>query len=259
MTATTARARAPEPAVKLPRSIRACLFDLDGVLTDTATVHAEAWKETFDAFLRQWAQQTGEAFVPLDLVRDYRCSIDGKPRSDGVRSFLSSRGIVLPEGSHDDRPGDNTVAGLANRKHELFLALFHLRGVQAFTGSIRFVHAAQRTGLRCAVVSASADCLDVLEAAGIADLFEVRVDALVAERERLRAKPAPDMFLAAALMLGARPAEAAVFEDALAGVAAGRSGRFGLVVGVDRAGQAEALRANGADIVVSDLAELLEP
>jgi beta-phosphoglucomutase family hydrolase len=245
--------------LKLPSAIRACLFDLDGVLTDTASLHAAAWKEMFDTFLRSRAADEGAQFVPFDPVRDYREFIDGKQRSDGVRSFLASRGIALPEGSPGDPADALTVSRLGDRKNELLLAMIHERGVQAYDGSVRFVQAVRDAGLRRAVVSASANCREVLEAAGIADLFEVRVDGNVARQEHLRGKPAPDMFLAAARMLGVAPGEAAVFEDALAGVAAGRAGGFGLVVGVDRVGQADALRAHGADIVVTDLAELLSP
>ena len=245
--------------MKLPSAIRACLFDLDGVLTDTVSLHAAAWKEMFDTFLRWRAADEGAQFVPFDPVRDYREFIDGKQRSDGVRSFLASRGIALPEGSPGDPADALTVSSLGDRKNELLLAMIHERGVQAYDGSVRFVQAVRDAGLRRAVVSASANCREVLEAAGIADLFEVRVDGNVAQQEHLRGKPAPDMFLAAARMLGVAPGEAAVFEDALAGVAAGRAGGFGLVVGVDRVGQADALRAHGADSVVTDLAELLSP
>lgn len=252
------RTHAASTLLRLPRTIRACLFDLDGVLTDTATVHAEAWKEMFDAFLRARAPE-GSPFTPFDPVRDYDEYIDGKQRFDGVRSFLDSRAVELPEGRHDDPPGADTIGGIGNRKNELVLAMIHRRGVKAYDGSVRFVHAAREAGLRRAVVSASANCQEVLEVAGIADLFEARVDGVVAEREHLRGKPAPDMFLAAARIIDVQPSEAAVFEDALAGVAAGRSGRFGLVVGVDRVGQADALRDHGADVVVSDLGELLAP
>jgi beta-phosphoglucomutase family hydrolase len=245
--------------LQLPSTIRACLFDLDGVLTDTARVHAEAWKEMFDTFLRVRATCEGAAFVSFDPVRDYEEYIDGKQRFDGVRSFLASRGIELPEGSRDDPADAETIGGLGNRKNELVVAMIDRRGVHAYEGSVRFVRAARDAGLQRAVVSASANCRKVLEAAGITDLFEARVDGVVAEREHLRGKPTPDMFLTAARILEVDPDEAAVFEDALAGVAAGRAGRFGLVVGVDRVGQADALRAHGADIVVSDLAELLEP
>jgi len=242
----------------LARPVAACLFDLDGVLTDTATVHAAAWKEMFDAFLRERAQREGAAFVPFDAVADYDEYVDGKRRLDGVRSFLASRGIELPEGTPEDPPSADTVGGLGNRKNELVLAIMRREGVQVFEGSVRFVRAARDAGLRRAVVSASSNCREVLEAAGIADLFEVRLDGIVADREHLRGKPAPDTYLAAAARLAVEPAQAAVFEDALAGVAAGRAGGFGLVVGVDRAGQADALRERGADVVVSDLAELLE-
>jgi beta-phosphoglucomutase family hydrolase len=247
------------PALNLPSTIRACLFDLDGVLTDTASLHAAAWKEMFDAFLRARATQEGTEFVPFDPAQDYRDYIDGKQRSDGVRSFLASRGITLPEGSPVDPANALTVASLGDRKNELVLAMIHERGVQPYDGSVRFVQAVRDAGLRRAVVSASANCREVLEAAGIADLFEARVDGIVAAREHLRGKPAPDMFLHAARTVGVAPGEAAVFEDALAGVAAGRAGKFGLVVGVDRVGQADALRAHGAGIVVTDLAELLSP
>lgn len=242
----------------LPSEIQACLFDLDGVLTQTAKVHAAAWKEMFDAFLRARAAQTGEPFVPFDAVEDYDEYVDGKPRYDGVRSFLQSRGIALPEGDPTDPPSAETVAGLGNRKNELVLALIHRDGVEAYDGSVRYVHAVREAGVHRAVVSSSANCREVLAAAGIEDLFEVRIDGLVAEREHLRGKPAPDTFLAAARAFGVQPSQAAVFEDALAGVAAGRAGRFGFVVGVDRAGQADSLRAHGADLVVSDLAELLD-
>ncbi len=242
----------------LPGRIRACLFDLDGVLTQTARVHAAAWQEMFDSFLRERAARTGEPFVPFDPVADYTAYVDGKPRYDGVRSFLAARGIRLPEGNPSDPPSAETVYGLGNRKNELVLALLKRDGVQVFEGSVRYVRAARDAALHRAVVSASANCRDVLEAAGIEDLFEVRIDGIVAEQKHLRGKPAPDTFLAAAEAVGAQPAESAVFEDALAGVEAGRAGRFGFVVGVDRAGQREALREHGADVVVSDLAELME-
>jgi beta-phosphoglucomutase family hydrolase len=242
----------------LPGRIRACLFDLDGVLTKTAKVHAAAWKEMFDAFLRDRAKDTGEPFVPFDPADDYNAYVDGKPRYDGVRSFLASRGIDLPEGNPDDPPAANTVYGLGNRKNELVLALLKRDGVEAYEGSVRYVRAVRAAGLHTAVVSASANCKDVLKAARIEDLFEVRIDGIVAEQKRLRGKPAPDTFLAAAEQLAVEPAAATVFEDAVAGVEAGRAGKFGFVVGVDRVGHREALLEDGADIVVSDLSELLE-
>src|SRR3954466_7266650 len=241
----------------LPRTIRACLFDLDGVLTRTARVHATAGKEMFDAFLRDRAAQREEPFVPFDPL-DYRGYIDGRLRYDGVRSFLSSRGIELPEGAATDSPDANTVHGLGNRKNELVLSLIRTKGVDAYDGSVRYVRAAGDAGLARAVVSASANARDVLEAAGIADLFEVRIDGNVAAEQHLRGKPAPDTFVAAAKGLEVDASEAVVFEDAIAGVAAGRAGGFGFVVGVDRAGKAEALHEHGADVVVHDLAELLE-
>jgi beta-phosphoglucomutase family hydrolase len=241
----------------LPAGNRAGLFDLDGVVTQTARVHAAAWKQMFDAFLRERAARSGEPFVEFDEVADYDEYVDGKPRLDGVRSFLAARGIELPDGDPDDPPGAATVSGLGSRKNELVLAMIERDGVETYDGSVRYLHAARAAGLRRAVVTSSANCGQVLDAAGIADLFEVRVDGVVAKRERLHGKPAPDTFLAAARALEVEPAAAAVFEDALAGVAAGQAGGFGYVVGVDRVGQAEALRAHGADVVVSDLAELL--
>ncbi|HEY6778357.1 MAG TPA: beta-phosphoglucomutase family hydrolase [Thermoleophilaceae bacterium] len=242
----------------LPDGVRACLFDLDGVLTQTAKVHAAAWKEMFDSYLRSRADAAGERFVPFDEESDYDEYVDGKPREDGVRSFLHSRGIELPPGSPDDPPERETVAGLGNRKNEIVLRLIHERGVQAYEGSVRYVNAAREAGLRRAVVSSSTNCRDVLRAASIEDLFEARIDGVVAEREHLRGKPAPDTFLAGARALSTPATEAAVFEDALAGVAAGRAGGFGFVVGVDRVGQADALREHGASVVVQDLSELLE-
>jgi beta-phosphoglucomutase family hydrolase len=241
----------------LPTGVTACLFDLDGVLTQTAKVHAAAWKQMFDDYLRKRARRTGEAFVPFDPIREYDQYVDGKPRYDGVRAFLASRGVKLPEGDPDDTPDAETIHGLGNRKNEIVLRLIREQGVQPYEGSVSYVKAVQAAGLRRAVVSSSTNCRDVLAAAGIQDLFEAIVDGVVAEREHLEGKPAPDTFLAGARTLGVEPAEAAVFEDALAGVEAGRAGRFGFVVGVDRVGQAEALRAHGADLVVDDLAKLL--
>jgi beta-phosphoglucomutase family hydrolase len=241
----------------LPDGIRGCLFDLDGVLTKTAKVHDAAWKEMFDSYLRERSRMTGEPFVPFDPARDYEEYVDGKPRLEGTRSFLASRGIELPEGRKDDPADAQTVYGLSNRKNEIVLRRIRADGVEAYEGSVRYARAVRDAGLHSAVVSSSANCRDVLAAAGIEDLFEARIDGIVAEREHLRGKPAPDTFLAGARALGLEPRAAAVFEDALAGVAAGRAGAFGYVVGVDRVGQADALREHGADVVVADLAELL--
>jgi len=242
----------------LPDGIRALLFDLDGVLTETATVHAAAWKQMFDEYLRKRAERTGEKLAPFDAEADYGEYVDGKPRYDGVRSFLESRGISLPEGSDGDPPGAETIRGLGNRKNEIVLRLIHTDGVKAYPGSVRYLKAAREAGLRLAVVSSSTNCHDVLVAAGIDGFFDVRIDGVVAEREHLSGKPAPDTFLAGARELGTSPREAAVFEDALAGVAAGRAGGFACVVGIDRLDHAEALSDRGATIVVTDLAELLE-
>ncbi|AXE24579.1 hypothetical protein C0216_14915 [Streptomyces globosus] len=242
----------------LPDHVRTCLFDLDGVLTRTAKVHAAAWKQMFDDFLRRRAEHTGSPFVPFDAVRDYDEYVDGRPREDGVRTFLASRGITLPDGAADDGPDRETVHGLGSRKNGLVLRMIREQGVEAYEGSVAYVRAARDAGLRRAVVSSSANCRDVLAAAGIADLFEERVDGLTIAEQHLRGKPAADSYLAAARLFGVAPAEAAVFEDALAGVAAGRAGGFGFVVGVDRAGQAGALRDHGANVVVGDLAELLD-
>lgn len=256
MTAAAPRSREPS-SLGLPPAVRACLFDLDGVLTKTAAVHAAAWKQMFDAFLRGRAGRPGEILDPFDALHDYDSHVDGKERNDGVRSFLRARGIELPEGAHGDPAEADTIVGLGNRKNELVLEMLRRGGVDAYAGSVRFVRAVREAGLGSAVVSASTNCREVLDAAGIAALFDVRVDGVTAEEQRLAGKPAPDMFLAAAELLGAEPASAAVFEDSLAGVEAGRAGRFALVVGVDRVGQAGALRAHGADVVVADLAELL--
>jgi beta-phosphoglucomutase family hydrolase len=241
----------------LPDGIKGLLFDLDGVLTQTAKVHAAAWKQTFDEYLRARAERDGEEFKEFDKVADYDEYVDGKPRYDGVRSFLESRGIKLPEGNHDDPPTAETVSGIGNRKNDLVLRLIKEQGVEAYEGSVRYVKAARDAGLRRAVVSSSANCKDVLEAAGISDLFEARIDGIVAEQQHLKGKPHPDTFLAGAKALGMSAAESVVFEDALAGVEAGRAGRFGYVVGVDRVGQADALREHGASVVVKDLQELL--
>ncbi len=258
---TPARPGVPEPvrgpaALGLPRGIRACLFDLDGVLTRTASLHAIAWKRTFDGFLRRRAARTGGSFRPFDPVRDYDEYLDGKPRSEGVRSFLAARGIALPEGGSHDPAGSESVTGLGDRKNRLVRELIRRRGVRVYEGSVRYVRAARSEGLRCAVVSSSTNCRAVLAAAGIQRLFHVTIDGRVARREHLAGKPAPATYLAAAARLSVPPEEGAVFEDSLAGVEAGRAGRFGCVVGIDRSGQRAALRRHGADRVVRDLSEL---
>jgi beta-phosphoglucomutase family hydrolase len=241
-------------ALGLPDGVRLCLFDLDGVLTDTAAVHTVAWGEMFDAYLRE---RDGGGFTPFDRGADYTRYVDGKPRADGVRSFLESRGIALPDGDPDDGPDRETVHGLGARKNDLVLELIERDGVEVFPRSVAYLEAVRAAGLRTAVVSSSANTRQVLEVTGIADLLELRVDALVAREHDLPGKPAPDTFLYAAAQLGGGPHDAAVFEDALAGVAAGAAGGFAYVVGVDRAGQADALRDAGAHRVVRELDELL--
>jgi beta-phosphoglucomutase family hydrolase len=241
----------------LPAHVTACLFDLDGVLTQTARVHNAAWTATFDDFLRRHAAATGEPFRPFDPGDDYNRYVDGRPRADGVRTFLASRGIVLPEGQPDDPSDAETVNGVGNRKNVLLLEHLRAHGVDVFPGSVAYLQAATAAGLRRAVVTASANGREVVAAAGLEPLLEARVDGLVARAQGLRGKPHPDTFLAGAKLLGVEPANAAVFEDALAGVAAGRAGGFGYVVGVDRVGQAAELREHGADVVVTDLADLL--
>jgi beta-phosphoglucomutase family hydrolase len=242
----------------LPDGITALLFDLDGVLTNTASVHDAAWKETFDEYLRQRASRTGEEFVPFDPHADYDRYVDGKPRADGVRDFLASRGITLPEGDPEDPPDAETVNGIGNRKNEKLLRRIRRDGVEVYEGSRRYLEAARDAGLRRAVVSSSANTGDVLRVTGLDKLVEGRVDGVTIREQHLKGKPAPDTFLEGAKLLGVAPAHAAVFEDALAGVQAGRAGHFGHVVGVDRVGQADALREHGADVVVRDLAELLD-
>jgi beta-phosphoglucomutase family hydrolase len=242
------------PALGLPEGIRICLFDLDGVLTDTAAVHTVAWKQMFDAYLRE---RDGAGFVPFDAATDYPRYVDGKPRADGVRSFLRSRGIELPEGALDDGPDQETVHGLGARKNDLVLALIERDGVVVFPPSVAYLEAVRAAGLRTAVVSSSANTEQVLQVTGLAPLLDVRMDALVAREHGLKGKPAPDTFLAAAAALGGGPEDSAVFEDALAGVESGVAGGFAYVVAIDRVGQAEALQAAGADVVVRELDELM--
>jgi beta-phosphoglucomutase family hydrolase len=241
----------------LPEGTRACLFDLDGVLTDTASVHAAAWKQMFDEFLAARAAREGVPHRPFDLAADYGPYVDGRPRLEGTREFLRSRGITLPEGGPDDDPDAETVYALSTRKNDLVQD--HIAGgeVVVYPGSVRYLEAVRGAGLATAVVSSSANAEQVLAAAGLTALVDHRVDGVTAKERGLPGKPAPDTFLAAAADLGVEPAAAVVFEDAIAGVAAGRAGNFGAVVGVDRHGQPETLRESGADVVVGDLAELL--
>jgi beta-phosphoglucomutase family hydrolase len=241
----------------LPEKVRACLFDLDGVLTDTASVHTKAWKAMFDVYLSQRAERTGEKFVPFDAAADYRTYVDGKKREDGVRSFLSSRGIELPDGNPDDGGDAETVYGLGNRKNDMFQKVLDKDGVEVFDGSRRYLEAASAAGMGIAVVSSSANTREVLELTGLERFVQKRVDGVTLREEHITGKPAPDSYLRGAQLLDVAPDAAAVFEDALSGVAAGRAGNFGYVVGVDRVGHAEDLRRSGADIVVTDLAELL--
>jgi beta-phosphoglucomutase family hydrolase len=242
----------------LPDGVRAGLFDLDGVLTSTAKVHAAAWKKMFDAYLEERSARTGDAFVPFDVQADYGTYVDGKPRAAGTRDFLASRGIELSEGGNDDPPTAETIKGLGTRKNEIVLRLIREMGVEAYPGSVRYLNCARDAGLARIVVSSSTNCRDVLAVAGLDELIDGVVDGVYAEQAHLRGKPAPDTFLAGAELAAVTPGEAAVFEDALAGVEAGRAGSFRYVVGVDRVGHVDALRDHGADVVVRDLEELLD-
>jgi beta-phosphoglucomutase family hydrolase len=242
----------------LPDGIRACLFDLDGVLTDTAAVHSKAWAEMFDAYLQERSHRTGEPFVAFDPAADYEAFVDGKPREAGVRDFLASRGISLPEGNADDPPDAETIAALGTRKNTIVQRRIEQDGVKVFDGSRRFLEAAEKAGLRRAVVSSSANTAHVLRVTGLDVFVEERIDGLTAKAQHLQGKPAPDTYLAGARAVGVTAGEAAVFENALAGVEAGRAGQFGFVVGVDRVGHGPALTEHGADVVVTDLAQLLD-
>jgi beta-phosphoglucomutase family hydrolase len=241
----------------LPDGARACLFDLDGVLTDTASVHAASWKQMFDDYLRVRAERDGTPFKPFDVKDDYGPYVDGRPRLDGTRGFLASRGIHLPDGAPDDPPGAETLWGLSTRKNDLVQEKIRTVGVDVYPGSVRYLHAVKAAGLFAACVSSSANAEQVLEVAGLSAMIDHRVDGVVAKQRGLPGKPAPDTFLAAAADLGVPKEQAVVFEDALAGVESGRAGGFGFVVGVDRVGHADALREHGADVVVQDLGELL--
>lgn len=241
-----------------PDRFDAVLFDLDGVLTSTAAIHATCWKLMFDYFLQHRAEETGEPFVPFDMDKDYKSFVDGKLRYDGVKGFLSSRKIQLPYGSPEDDPQLETVCGLGNRKDALVKKRLDNEGVEVFAGSVAVVNWLRERGIRTAVVSASKNCRQILQTAGIRDLFEQVVDGEVAERLHLAGKPAPDTFIKGAELLGVAPNRAVVVEDAISGVQAGRAGGFGLVIGVDRHGDPDSLLRHGADRVVADLGELLD-
>lgn len=245
------------PALKLPVSIRACLFDMDGVLTQTATVHAAAWKEMFDDYLRAHAGKHDEEFVPFDISTDYVKYVDGKLRQDGVRSFLESRGISLPEGEADDDASQDTIYGLGTRKNNRVVELIRTEGVDVYPDAVAFLKAVRDAGLKTAVVSASRNTPDVLRVTGLQDEFEFVMHGGIAGEQGLAGKPAPDTFLAAAEALGEEPSACVVLEDAIVGVQAGVAGNFGYVIGVDRVDHGDELRANGADIVVGNLEELV--
>src|SRR5215469_12342519 len=236
----------------------AVLLDLDGVITDTANLHAACWKQMFDGYLQKRATEEGEPFRPFDLATDYRPYVDGKPRFDGVRDFLSSRGIQLPEGNPDDLAEVEPVCGLGNRKNDLVNHLIADVGVEPYEGTVRFIHQLRRNGFKIAVVTSSQNCTAVLKAAKLDDLFEVQVDGNTIHAQRLAGKPAPDTFLMAAKLLGAEQMRSVVIEDAISGVQAGVNGKFGLVIGIARKGNAEELKHQGAHLVVNDLAELLD-
>ena len=236
----------------------AVLFDLDGVITDTANLHATCWKQMFDEYLQKRARQTGEAFRPFEVASDYLLYVDGKPRFDGVRDFLKSRGIELPEGSPEDPTDAETVCGLGNRKNDLVNDAIAEVGVVPYDGSVQFIHRLRRDGFRIAVVTSSQNCTAVLQAAKLDELFEVRVDGNVINAQQLAGKPAPDTFLLAAKLLGVEPKRTVVIEDAISGVQAGSDGDFGLVIGIARKNNAEELKRHGADLVVCDLDELMD-
>ena len=240
-----------------PDKYDAVFFDLDGVITATAKVHAKCWKVMFDEYLRKRSAKLGEPFRPFEIDPDYRLYVDGKPRFNGVRDFLTSRKINLPEGTHEDPSNAETIGGLGNRKNDLINEVIENEGVEAYEGSITLARQIRDAGIKIAVVTSSQNCDAVLKAIHITDLFDAKVDGNVIHEQNLAGKPAPDSFLEGAKRLGVEPARAVVVEDAISGVQAGRNGKFGLVIGVDRKGNAEELKKNGADIVVKDLSEFL--
>jgi beta-phosphoglucomutase family hydrolase len=252
--------------MKRPKSARAItrdlydavLFDLDGVITDTANLHASCWKQMFDGYLQNRASQRGEEFKPFDLATDYLRYVDGKQRFDGVRDFLKSRGIRLPEGNIDDPPSADTVGGLGNRKNNLVNAVIEEKGVDAYEGSVRLIRQVRQQGFKIAVVTSSQNCTAVLRAAKLDGFFDAQVDGKLIHAQHLAGKPAPDTFLRAAQLLGTEASRTVVIEDAISGVQAGCAGNFGLVIGVARKGNDEELKQNGAHVVVNDLAELVD-
>jgi beta-phosphoglucomutase family hydrolase len=251
--------RQPESKTAITRDrYDAALLDLDGVITDTAGIHAACWKQMFDEYLQNRATLRGEAFRSFDIATDYRLYVDGKPRFDGVRDFLASRSIRLPEGSMDDPPEAETVGGLGNRKNDLVNNIIEEKGVEPYEGSVKLIHQLRRQGFKIAVVTSSQNCTAVLKAAKLEDFFDVQVDGNMIHAQHLAGKPAPDTFLTAAKLLGVEPTRAIVIEDAISGVEAGSAGNFGLVIGVARKGNAEELRRHGAGLVVNDLSELVD-
>jgi beta-phosphoglucomutase family hydrolase len=246
-----------EKACSIPATdFAAIIFDLDGVITDTASVHAAAWKRMFDDFLSRYAARQGVPFQPFGTETDYRLYVDGKPRLDGLRSFLGSRGIALPEGRLEDPPGEETIHGLGKRKNEDFLKQIRERGVEVYGSTGDLIHSIKKHGLKAAVISASKSCATILDSVNLSDLFDVRVDGVDVEILGIPGKPAPDIFFKAARQLKVQPKRVMVVEDAISGVQAGRAGKFGLVVGIARTGEREPLLANGAHVVVSDLSEI---
>jgi len=236
----------------------AVLLDLDGVITDTASIHAACWKQMFDEYLQNRATQRGEAFHPFDIATDYLLYVDGKPRYDGVRDFLASRSIRLPEGSPDDPPQAETVDGLGNRKNDLVNKIIEDKGVEPYEGSVKLIRQLRDQGFKIAVVTSSQNCTAVLKAAKLDDCFDLQVDGNMIHAQHLAGKPAPDTYLMAARLLGVEPKRVVVIEDALSGVEAGRAGNFGLVIGVARKGNTDELRRHGANLVVNDLDELVD-
>jgi len=239
------------------KTLDGVIFDMDGVITDTAITHAKAWKQLFDEYLQKHAREQYEPFVPFDINKDYRLYVDGKPRYDGVKSFLESRGISLPQGQITDDIEKETVCGLGNRKNKYFTQQLNEEGVRIFDSSVTLIRQLKKEGIKTAVISASRNAEDVLRAGGVLDLFDAKVDGVDSDNLGLKGKPEPDIFLEAASELGVDPGRSAIVEDSIAGVEAGRKGKFKLIIGVDRAGHGSELKKQGADIVVNDLAELL--